>query len=585
MFDLGKVPINEPSDLLKKFSFCVDGELNESTLGFLRSVARANPVGLEKLTTKLQQHIQIQVPAEALHAIIHGLTEQLKIPRNALQVVHTFLQEEHTQALFRELQTLAHTQSKLQNSVLHMMDNLNILTNATQEGQFLRLIITLMLEWTSGPEHARHDASKWLKSVLSTSDQTDIADMISLMLFPGTALVEQFFLHLLYIMLEWTTYAQRTTKNAAKWLKSVLNIPYKSEMAQIIQLIADQLHLGDYIMPGQTRNMDCLELFMHLENLTVGTQIVLVDETNKQFMVDMHATLLTVMICKHSPNALYDVVALHEQHPDYAVLPAMQAYQTDPLHLEKFFQTSMFKEYFPQQREQHGRVNQHIFISSLISYIHTATQTDTVTQNLDLAKIAFFIHQCAAQLRAMDNKNFMQWYQTHPQIAHMEALLPALLFKALYMLALNQKQYHSGRIRASALQLVTLGFSHRSASALATGTFQPLVKTDIAAIDTDNIAGMITFFKQQSAETRRQLAQEILLLSIVSQSSTTHHHHRTFMVESPALEKLNAPKLKSIVPQLSRANPLDRNRLFSSKSSATKTNAGNGHTHKPTFRT
>lgn len=287
------------------------------------------------------------------------------------------------------------------------------------------------------------------------------------------------------------------------------------------------------------------------------------------------------MICKHSPNALYDVVALHEQHPDYAVLPAMRAYQTDPLHLEKFFQTPMFKEYFPQQREQHSRVNQHIFISSLVSYIHTATQTDTITQNLELAKIAFFIHQCAAQLHAMDNKNFMQWYQAHPQMAQMETLLPALLFQAIYTLALNQKQHHSGRIRASALQLVTLGFSHRSASALATGTFQPLVKTDIAAIDTDNIAAMITFFKQQTAETRRQLAQEILLLSIVGQSSTQHVHHRTFVVEPPALAKLNAPKLKSIVPQLTRAKPLDRNRLFSLKSSTIKNTAVNG----PTFRT
>ncbi len=516
MLSLDTLPISKPEDLVRRFYLCVDGALNESTLGFLHSINKANPLGLADLITKLQ-HIQVQLNADMIHRTVQALTNQLKIPHNAVQIIQDFLQEDGKQGILRELQTLEPPKSKLNQSIFHIMDNLNIYAGDSLAEQFMRTVISVMLEWDANP--------------------------------------------------------LRTVKDAAKWLKSVFNIPHKSIMAQIIQLIADHLHLSDCIIAGKTRNMDCLELFFLLKNLTSHTDMVLVAETNKSFMLQINATVLAIMIYKNSQNAFYDVVTWHEQHPDFSILTGLNAHQSESMVIEQFLQSNAFKPYFSQQRYQDSRVNQHVFMSSLAEYMRTVLESDTPSHDLNMAKIVSFAQQCIAQFRDKDSIGFLEWYQDNPQFEVLEPLILSLLLQPLQTMALTQKSRHAGRIRASAMQLVTLGYSHRSTSTLTTGVFKPMVNIDIAAIDTANITAMIAFFNQQTQAIRLKLLQEIFLGYIIYNQGLQlgyQNRNKALATKSKTLTLLNTPKFQSTLPQMFRANPMNRNRMFTPKSTFNK---------------
>jgi len=86
--------MKEPHELVDQFSNCVDGQLNEDILGFVKSIAHANPNGLKKLIDKLQQ-LQLQLHADACHLVMNALTDQVNIPRDALQSIQTYLQKDN----------------------------------------------------------------------------------------------------------------------------------------------------------------------------------------------------------------------------------------------------------------------------------------------------------------------------------------------------------------------------------------------------------------------------------------------------------------------------------------------------------
>ncbi|PJD93586.1 MAG: hypothetical protein CK424_01950 [Legionella sp.] len=510
MCPLNKVVLKTPQELVDSFSLCVEGQLNDSSLGFLRSVAKSNAAGVQKLVGKLQQ-LHLCLKADAVHLVIAALTDQLNIPRDAMATIQQFLKDDSKKTLFTELETICVTRSPLQQSVSHIMTQLGIFSESDSASHFLRLVMSIMMEWSS-------------------------------------------------------EFVQRSPKDAAKWIKHILGIPYKSDMSHIIHLITDHFYLSTHLIEGESRDMDCLELFFLLQNLTLDTDLVLVADTNKKMMVNIHATMLTVMICKHSPYAFYDVVALQEQHPDDAIVSLLKSSQDTPLELDTFFQNSEagFKEYYSQKDQ--GNPNPPIFMNALITKIYkTITVKDNDHQD-DAQSIQSVLALSQEKLQQVEYSEFIVWFKTHVNIAQFEPMIHALLFDTGFDVAQSRKSSHTGRIRASALQLVTLGFSHRSAASLTTGTFQPLVNTDIAMIDAKNMASMALYFHQQSQETRIKLTQEFLLLTIIYAHHLTikHQNQMSLTQKSVPLSQFNTATV-DMVPQKLRGNPLQRERLFTPK--------------------
>lgn len=522
VLSLDEVSMNQPSDLVERFALCVDGDLSESSLGFLHSINRANSAGLTDLITKLQ-NLRIQVQAETVDMIIHTLNFQL--PYNTLQTIQDFLLDETKQIVYQKLRALSED-SKLQQSIFYMMDKLQILAGEGSSEQFLRTIIRVMLEWSSDP--------------------------------------------------------QRTLQDAVSWLKAILNLPTKSVMAQIIHLIADHFYLSECMLPGKTRNMDAFELFFLLKNLTANTELIVISEPNKKFIQQVHAAILTTMIYKNSPYAFYDVVLWHEKHPDFSILTALQAQHTETLLLEKFLHNADLKPYFPQQRYQNVQINQHIFLSSLAAYMHSAVQSD-IPKDSNTAKVLNFAQDCAIAFQQKDRNSFMQWFQYHPNFEIMESEILSSFFQVLHSLASIQKSHQAGRIRANAMQLVALGFSHRSAATHTRGAFIPLVNIDIATIDVDNLTAVIEFFKQQTTAQRLKLLQEMFLnyaLYVNSIQKPYADKDQSTVEKTEALAPINASTYKPTVAKIFRENPLDRNRLFTPKTNIPACD----FEAKPTFR-
>lgn len=505
MYLADTLAIGKPHDLLERFSSCIEGELNDLAMGFLQSLNKENPLGLAELISKLQ-NLQIKIEANIFHCVIQVLTDQLKIPPHAMQNIEHFFHATDKQALLIELQNLDLKESKLQQSIFHIMNELNIFNNHSTAEQFLRTVISILLEWAAHP--------------------------------------------------------QRTIKDAAKWLKTVLNTPSQSVIGQIIQLVADHLQLSDYLIAGKTRNMDGLELFFLLKNLTNPTDIVLLADSNKILIQHINASILTIVIYKNSPSAFYDIVSWQEQHPEYSLWTELAHEQVDSWITTEFLHSQEFKPYFSQSRYQDNGINHHVFMTTLATYLHTALQTP------DLAKLAEFAKHCIAQFNSMDLEQFMHWYQHAPDLQAFDSQAVMAILESLSQLAYVQKTRHSGRIRASAMNLVGLGYSHRSVSSQITGGFKPLVNTEIAAHDAENLQFMRLFLNQKTAAEHLKFLQELLLGYVVyhkKQLLNLRTKNQLLAEQSRALVRLNQPTRTAITTKVSRANPMHRNRMFTPK--------------------
>lgn len=505
---LNEAPFNPPTNLIEQFASCVEGKLNDASLGFLHSVNKENPSELAKLVNKLR-NIGLQLSADMIHRIMQLFVDQLKIPHDAVQSLQAFLSDPEKQARLQALQTEIAEGAQHHLSIQHIFDSLAIFTENNVAEQFLRTILIVL----SDPH--------------------------------------------------------RSHKETIKWIKTSLDIPYKSGIAQMVHVMAAHLQLSDSLIMGKTRNMDGLELLLLFKHLTLHTKMILVTKTNKQWIQHLHAAILSLAIYKNSPHAFYDLVLFHAKHPDFSSHSSLLTTRSAPLTIDGFIHSTTFKKYFPQQRYHKHNLNQYVFLSTLEYYLHKVIQDVVQTHDPHHAKIVEFLQKCTVQCKTMDTTSFIQWYQNVPPFKGLESHLASTLLQAIHSLAMEHKVQQSGRMRANAMQLITLGFSHRSEASLASGVFQPCVNMDIAAMHLDNIRNFTQFIEQQTATVRLNILHEILLGYLLS-------HHRVPVMISQAdpatlsgLTTFHPPKSTATVPQVFRANPLNQHRMFTPKPNET----------------
>ena len=487
--------------VISQFSASVQGELNATAIGFLQSIAKSNAKGLQKVITKLQQ-LQISLHAEHVHSVIQALTEEMNLPIDCYNDIKVFLQDPKRKNLINTLQVLSKDDdSRLVHSVLCVMNNLNIFPETTPEEQLLRLVLTLMMQW-------HIDGNQ-----------------------------------------------QRTSKDAARWLKTILGIPRKSSMSQIIQLFGDHLFLSTKTISSDYRTMDCLELLMLFETLASENSMPIVSPINKKIMNDLHAAILTMTICNHSPYAFYDVVARHEAHPHFAMAP-LQIDESSDSPLARFFKNaSGFTSYFKARKQNHI-ANQQTFLWSLISTIDSlfsSQEIEAIRSVLTLEKQSFL---------AFDLSLFVSWFK-------LKSLIQILLLQSVYQAMVIQNARYSGRIRAATLQLLNMRVSPRSAFTSTNGTFQPLVNTDMTVLNVANTHSLLTFLIQTPSEERTLLFQEIIALTGLYRRTLVSPQHvdHALVPKSDALQlfqpfnALQVPSNKTI-PQIMRVNPQQHSKLF-----------------------
>ena len=434
-----------PHNLLDQLSLCVDGVLNEISAGVLHSINKANPAGLTDFINKLQK-LQIQIQAELLDKLIHAVDTQFKIPDNILQIVQEFLLNTDQTYLFETLETCIQT-SKFQQSVLYMMDRLQLFAGNLIEDQFLRLILSFIWQGLHQPEESL---------------------------------------------------AETLTK-----LKAILGLPNSSPIIQLISWIADQCQLSKMVIAGKNRSMDGMEVFFLLKNVFLANENAL----NKKFIQQIQSAILISVIYKSSPQAFYDLIAWHYHHLDFSLLGPFQAQQKNSILIDQFLTKERFKPYFATQRYQNVQANQHAFLASLANHLHDALQSAEPS----ILNLVSFVAECVVTFRQKNNQSFFQWFENNAYFKQTEQNILSALLQTLHQFAVKQKTLHAGRIRANALQLVALGCSHRSAATSTTGAFIPLVNSHIAEIDVMNVVELIDFVNSQTPAQQLKLLQEILL--------------------------------------------------------------------------
>lgn len=487
----------------------VSGQLNDESLVFFHDVCVRNAAALKKVIAKCQQ-LKIKLKADDVNRVIESLHKQMRLPKNILETIQCYLSDKRMNSIANVLNSVS---SKLETDVfasdvlkatLHVISNLNLLINSNPEEQFLRSIITMMLDFQNKEHHSTKSCNP----------------------------------------------RKRTADDASKWLRTLLAVSEKSDLTKLIDLLADRLHLGGNVISGGSRNMDFTELFFLFEDVAIQADLHVTHESNKKLMLDINAIMLTTLVCKRTPTAFFDVVSLQQNNSNSAILPLMQQYYGKPLVIEQFFSSKVFQHYF----RVHGlkdQTNQHAFLTSFVNHLHAITnhQNDRIDVNIQI--ITQFLELCRKQSNEMNDQEFILWFEQAIIDHKLEANIHVFLFNAIEREAeLNTNRL--GSLVFVANKLVSMGFSPRSASVATTGFFQPLITSNVPQTDAKNFKALKLFLDTLQPNQRQQLINELLLSALVQHRKTptktmgvTSNQQKTTM-KRPADNNYPLPTLHNI---------------------------------------
>ena len=485
----------------------ISGQLSNQSLIFLQKICVKNAAALEKLITKCSQ-LKIKLKASDLNRVIDSLHNQMNLPQNILEAIQYYLLDKRMHGITNmfnatnnQLEADLSAFSMLK-STLHVLDNLNLLTQSNQEEQFLKSIITMLVDFQNKDHH-------FVKSCNPRKSASD---------------------------------------DASKWLRTLLNVSEKSDLTKFIHLIADRLHLSETVMHGDIRNMDLTELFFLLEEIAHQADIQVVHESNKKLMLDINAIILTTHVCKKTPTAFFDVVSLQQSNENDSVLSLVKKYYSKSLIIESFFQHSSFKPYF-RKHSHDDKANHHAFLISLVTHLQSLSfsSSENVEPNTNI--FSQFISTCRTNFQKLGKKAFIQWLLEASSEPSIDNILQEVLFNAIEREA-EQHNNRLGSLVFIANKLVAMGFSPRSASVATSGFFQPLITTHVPKTDLENFKSLKIFLETLKPNHKKQLTQEIILSVIVNprklstRNEATKSHRRTVDNHYP-IPTLNSIKVSA----------------------------------------
>ncbi len=457
---------------LKRLIDYVSGQLNDVSIGFLHDVCEKNATALDKLITKCQQ-LKIKLKADDVNKALESLHKQMRLPKNILETIQYYLLDKRMISIANVLNSVS---SKLESdasasdvlqATLHVISNLNLLINSNPEEQFLRSIITMMLDFQNKEHHSAKSCNP----------------------------------------------RKRTADDASKWLRTLLAVSEKSDLTKLIDLLADRLYLGGNMICGGSRNMDFTELFFLFEDVAIQAELQVTHESNQKLILDINAIMLTTFVCKRIPTAFFDVVSQQQNSSHNAPLLLMQQYYQKSLVIEQFFNSENFQHYFRVHGNQ-DQTNRHAFLSSFVNYLHAVTshQNDRIDANIQI--IAQFLELCRKQSNDMTDQEFVLWLEQATIEHKLDVTIQSFLFNAIEREA-ESNNNKIGSLVFVANKLVSMGFSPRSASVATTGFFQPLITPSVMQTDSKNFKALKLFLETLKPNQRNQLINELLLSSLV----------------------------------------------------------------------
>lgn len=449
----------------------ISGELNEKTLIFLRAVCEKNATALEKIITKFVQ-LQVKLKAEEMDQVIESLYQQQIFPQDMFSSIQYFLADKRVHHLNQGLiSSIDNLSSSLKNfdpfkTTIHVLNELNIYIHSGIEKQFLSTLVILMMHFYDG------DRSTHLSHT-----------------------------------------PRRSIDDAKKWIKSLLSISEKSDISKLIDLLADRIQLMHIIVPGKIRDMDLIEIYCLFEDLAMHTKYFIPHDSNKSLLLDIHAMILLALVSNKSPHAFFDVVCAHQAESENQVLNVIQSQISRPLIFNTYFNSQQFKPYF---REGCIRTNsnQQAFLSACIGWIKPRLEEHNEHPNTSIYRLLSFFESSFTMKNEIGNDAFLMWLNLETSHTKVKRLIEEDFFDGLQHEA-NFMNTSSGSLIFVTNKLVSMGFSPKAISTAKTGLFQPLITPHVQQIDQQNLQGLKRFFQQLNHSEQQQLIEELCLLILL----------------------------------------------------------------------
>jgi hypothetical protein len=459
-------------DQISKLVDYISGELNNDSLEFLQNACSRNSQALDKLLVKCER-LGLKLKACDINLVVEALQTQMDLPQNIFATIKNHLLDKRMNSIANVLHIFS---EKLENKlpatdvlkpIFHVLNNLSIFVNASPEEQFLRSILTMMLNF----HNKEYSYSKPIES------------------------------------------RRRNPGDTAKWLKSLLSMSEKSSLIKLIDFLGIRLHLAGNTINGEFRSMELTELFFIFEDMANCADMNLTHAENEEFIKDINAIILIAQVCKKAPTSLLDVVEMQLDCRDMDILNLMQEYNLAPLQIGKFFKGKNFNPYF-RRHQTEDRVNPQAFLTTLSNYLHTIISYSNERFDENIQPIADFIQQCNNSSNKMTDEEYILWLKDLSLDSKMQVAIETTLFDALEHEA-KACVHKFGGLGFVATKMVSMGFSPRAEVSMNTGVFHPLVTARTLQTDLENIQSLRLFVRKLDYKQKNQLMTELLLTLLV----------------------------------------------------------------------
>ncbi len=504
-------------DQIIRLTDYISGKLDEKTVRFLEELCLRNACGLEKIITKCIQ-LKVSLKASDINVVIAALNQQHALPHNTLDSLQYFLMNQHTHDFLQGLMASTEYLNAPLNKVGYLKTTIQIMNqvamyhHAGAEKDFLTTIISMMLYFYHG-EYTHND----------------------------------------------TQAKQHNTEDTAKWMKSLLSISDKSDISKLIDLLANRIFLISTSLPGEIRNMDLIELYCLFEDLSLQTHYHVAHDSNRSLLADIQVMMLLALVSTRAPNAFFDIVYTQQSQINQDILDTLQNQITQSPILANFLNGQTFKAYF---RECGIRThsNQQAFLSSLVRWLQIMSQQINLPSEASKNMIVKFLQSAYSIRSEMSPNDFLTWLSHEIETPTLFTCLEKTLFNALEYEA-SAINNQTGSLTFVTNKLVSMKLSPKAISASHMGSFQPFITPNVLQIDLDNLRALNCFFYQISYQEQCELLLELCLLGLMSkpcpatkrqslQKRTANQHYPL-----PALHRIQKAKQAQPATRIVRKQP------------------------------
>ena len=365
---------------------------------------------------------------------------------------------------------------EIANRVNQVMDHFSLLTVNDPACRFLRAVVTLMVQF--------HDHEQKMEG-------------------------------------EYHSVEEATAARVSGWITTALALSEHEPLKKLIDFMVGRIIvLGTTMIYSATRTMDLSELYFDVRDLatTAGYPVVHAllserssgaPESKAGLIHSMDAILLLAGVCDKNPASIYDVVVRQSGDEAISTLSMMNRYFQRPLLLEQFFESKAFFSPF-----DHGALplaSQQAFLMALIPHVSMRAELSGPCSH---AFIDFILLCRRERLRLESHAAFIDAFHAQCITLDMNRTVGLFFFEAIE----SQINFCISQERGLvfvANKLMSMGFSPKSMTGIASGHFQPMITPRAPVRDAENLRALKIFYDQLDQDSQAMMISELLFAIVV----------------------------------------------------------------------